>query len=80
MRRSGVSVVPNVIASTILEPGLAAPSLIGVDRVVEGNSKLAVSSSSAEIAGPALTGMLIQWLTAPIAILFDAASFMLSAI
>ena len=28
------------------------PSLIGVDRVVEGNSKLATSSSIAEIGGP----------------------------
>ena len=32
------------------------PSLIGVDRVVEGNSKLATSSSLAEIGGPGLGG------------------------
>ncbi|HTS14283.1 MAG TPA: hypothetical protein VMH24_01345, partial [Candidatus Sulfotelmatobacter sp.] len=32
------------------------PSLIGVERVVEGNSKLATSSSLAEIGGPGLGG------------------------
>ena len=36
------------------------PSLIGVDRVVEGNSKLATSSSLAEIGGPGLAGALVQ--------------------
>src|SRR4029453_13410782 len=30
------------------------PSLIGVDRVVEGNSKLAMSASIAEVGGPGL--------------------------
>src|SRR5512140_3782050 len=36
------------------------PSLIGVDRVVEGNSRLATSSSLAEIGGPGLAGALVQ--------------------
>jgi len=35
------------------------PSLIGVERVVEGNSKLAASSSLAEIGGPGLAGGLV---------------------
>jgi MFS family permease len=56
------------------------PSLIGVDRVVEGNSKLATSSSLAEIGGPGLGGGLVQVIGAPFAILVDAISFVVSAI
>jgi len=56
------------------------PSLIGVDRVVEGNSKLATSSSLAEIGGPGLAGTLVQVFSAPFAILVDALSFGVSAL
>ncbi len=56
------------------------PSLIGVDRVVEGNSKLATSSSLAEIGGPGLGGGLVQLIGAPLAILVDAISFAVSAV
>lgn len=56
------------------------PSLIGVERVVEGNSKLATSSSIAEIGGPGLAGGLVQLVNAPFAILVDAVSFVASAI
>ena len=56
------------------------PSLIGVDRVLEGNSKLATSSSLAEIGGPGLAGGLVQLIGAPFAILVDAVSFGVSAI
>ena len=56
------------------------PSLIGVERVVEGNSKLATSSSLAEIGGPGLAGGLVQLIGAPFAILVDAISFVVSAI
>ena len=56
------------------------PSLVERERLIEGNSKLAQSSAIAEIAGPGLTGVLVQLLTAPIAILFDAASFLVSAL
>ena len=56
------------------------PSLIGVDRVVDGNSKLATSSSLAEIGGPGLAGGLVQAFSAPFAILVDALSFGVSAL
>ncbi|HLY12875.1 MAG TPA: MFS transporter, partial [Candidatus Limnocylindrales bacterium] len=56
------------------------PSLIGVDRVVEGNSKLATSASLAEIGGPGFAGALVQVIGAPLAILVDAVSFVVSAI
>lgn len=56
------------------------PSLVPRTQLVEANSKLAVSSSAAEIAGPTLGGWLVQTLGAPIAMGFDAASFLLSAL
>ena len=55
------------------------PSLVDRDRVLEANSKLSLSASTAEAIGPALSGSLIQLLTAPIAMAFDAASFLVSA-
>ena len=56
------------------------PSLIGTERVVEGNSKLATSSSIAEIGGPGLAGLLVQIASAPFAIFVDAFSFVISAV
>ncbi len=56
------------------------PGLVGRDHLLEANSKLALTESTAEVAGPGLTGVLIQWLTAPMAILFDAVSFAVSAV
>ncbi|MBZ5606512.1 MAG: MFS transporter [Acidobacteriia bacterium] len=55
------------------------PSLVERDNILEGNSKLALSDSIAEVAGPGLTGVLVQWITAPLAILFDAISYLISA-
>jgi MFS family permease len=55
------------------------PALVERENLLEGNSKLAMSASVAEIAGPSLTGILVQIITAPIAILFDAISFLISA-
>ncbi|MBP7687585.1 MAG: MFS transporter [Thermoflexales bacterium] len=54
------------------------PSLIARENLVEGNSKLALSSSMAEVLGPGLAGFLVQWLTAPIAMAADALSFLAS--
>ncbi len=55
------------------------PSLVGRNQLVEGNSKLEVSNSAAAILGPGLAGFLVQVLTAPVAIFFDALSFLISA-
>src|SRR5713226_2706985 len=55
------------------------PSLISQTALVEGNSKLGVSDSLAEIGGPAVAGPLVQLISAPFAILFDALSFLFSA-
>ena len=55
------------------------PTLIGRDRLVEGNSKLAMSASIAEIGGPGFAGTLVQIVGAPFAMLVDAFSFVVSA-
>jgi MFS family permease len=56
------------------------PSLVDRQQLVEGNSKLEVSRSGAQIAGPAMAGPLVQILTAPLAVLADAISFAASAL
>src|SRR3989442_5047391 len=55
------------------------PSLIGTERVVEGNSKLATSSSIAEIGGLGLSGLLVQIAHPPFSSLVYAFSFVISA-
>jgi len=52
---------------------------VGREHLVEANAKIGISDSAAQLTGPGLAGALIQWLTAPIAILFDAAAFFASA-
>jgi MFS family permease len=54
------------------------PALVERDQLVEGNSKLEVSRSGANLAGPALAGGLIGLITAPYAILLDSVSFFVS--
>jgi MFS family permease len=56
------------------------PALIAREQLAEGNSKLEASSALAEIAGPSLSGLLIQAISAPFAIVFDALSFLFSAL
>jgi predicted MFS family arabinose efflux permease len=56
------------------------PSLVSPENILEGNSKMALSASIAGVVGPGLTGVLVQAITAPMAILFDAVSFVCSAL
>jgi predicted MFS family arabinose efflux permease len=53
--------------------------LVSQDHFLEANSKLSATRSISFMAGPAVGGLLIQWLTAPVAIVIDAASFAFSA-
>jgi MFS family permease len=55
------------------------PSLVGRERLTESNSRLQVSYSAAAAAGPGLAGALVQLLSAPVAVLADAVSFLISA-
>jgi len=52
---------------------------VGRERLVEANAKIGISDSAAQLVGPGLAGILIQWLTAPFAILADACAFFVSA-
>jgi MFS family permease len=56
------------------------PSLIGRQDLVEGNSKLEFSRAAAGLLGPGLGGLLVEVLRAPVAMLVDAASFLVSAL
>ena len=56
------------------------PSLVEQDDLVDANSKLEISRSGAQIGGPGLAGVLIQWLGAPYAVAVDAVSFAWSAL
>ena len=56
------------------------PSLVERNQIIEGNSKLEITRSAAQIGGPGLGGVLIQVFTAPYAVLLDAVSFAASAL
>jgi MFS family permease len=51
------------------------PSLVPPERIVAANARLELSYSGSQLAGPGLGGVLVQLLTAPIAILFDSLSY-----
>lgn len=54
------------------------PSLVDRAHIGEGNSKLEISRSTAQLAGPGLGGVLVELITAPYAVLVDAFSFLAS--
>ncbi len=56
------------------------PTLVDRAQLLEGNSKLHAGQSAAEIVGPGLGGSLVQWLTAPVAIILDSCSFLVAAL
>lgn len=56
------------------------PSLLAREELVEGNSKLEMSRSAANLVGLGLAGVLVQLVTAPVAIAVDACSFLVSAL
>lgn len=56
------------------------PSVVDREHLVEGNSRLQASASVAAIGGPGLGGLLVEVLTAPMALAVDAASYLVSAL
>jgi MFS family permease len=69
-------------ASVVFEMASHAylPAILGKERLVAANSRLAATDSVAEVGGPALAGLLFQWLTAPIAVAFNALTYLASAV
>lgn len=55
-------------------------TLVSKPEYVDANSKLSISRSTSFIAGPAVGGVLVQVLTAPVALLVDALTFVYSAV
>jgi MFS family permease len=56
------------------------PSVVPRDHLITANSRLQASASLAEVAGPSAGGLLVAALTAPVALVADAASFVVSAV
>jgi MFS family permease len=56
------------------------PSLVDKSQIVEGNAKLEISRAVSQVAGPGAAGLLIKILGAPLMFVFDAISFVISAL
>ena len=55
------------------------PTLLGREKIIEGNAKLTASASVSEVGGFAVGGALVQFLSGPTAMLVDAVTFVFSA-
>lgn len=60
--------------------GSFLPAVIERDQLQEGNTKLALAEAISRVSGPGLAGVLVQVMTAPLAIVVDALSFLASAL
>ena len=86
---SGLVTLPHLLIAAALVTGASVafdiashaylPALIGKPQLVDGNAKLATTEAIAEVGGPALAGVLFQWLTAPIAVIVNAGTYLASA-
>jgi predicted MFS family arabinose efflux permease len=56
------------------------PSIVAREELVDGNTRLEMSRSAAQIGGPGLGGVLVQAVGAPFAVIADAVSFVVSAL
>ncbi|MFD5517855.1 MFS transporter [Streptomyces sp. NPDC127066] len=67
-----------VLFNTAYSPFFA--HLVPRSSYVDANSKLSASRSASYVAGPAIGGALVQALTAPVAVVVDALTFLASAV
>jgi len=58
--------------------GSYLPAIVSEEQLADANAKIEVSRSGSQLAGPTLGGVLVQFLTAPVAILLDALSYLAS--
>lgn len=56
------------------------PAIVPRDQIADGNAKLEVSRSAAQVAGPGLGGFLVQAIGSVTAVVVDGLSFVLSAL
>ena len=75
-------VVGFVLGTVFVFVGSAAQvyltQLAGRERLIEANSLFIGAESTARLTGPGFAGLLIQWLSAPLAIFFDCLTFVAS--
>jgi predicted MFS family arabinose efflux permease len=55
------------------------PEVVGPEGLSNANARLYASQATAQMAGPPLGGVLVQWLTAPFALVVDTVSYAVSA-
>ena len=67
-----------LIADSAAQPML--PRLVPRTQLVAANARLGQAGTVAQTTGPALGGLLVGWLSAPIAILIDAVGYLVSAV
>ncbi|MEO7664521.1 MAG: MFS transporter [Candidatus Limnocylindrales bacterium] len=70
----GLSVFFDVAAQSYL------PTILERDQLVDGNAKLELSRRTAQRLGPGIAGVLIGVVSAPFAVIADAASYLVSAL
>lgn len=56
------------------------PSVLGRDRLAEGNARFQISQSVAQVSGPSLAGALIAFFSAASVMLLDAVSYVIGAV
>lgn len=56
------------------------PSLLPRDRLIAANSRIQFSFAFSRSVGPGAAGLLVQWLTAPVAILVDVVTFVVAGL
>jgi Na+/melibiose symporter-like transporter len=56
------------------------PTLVPTARLVEGNSRMELSTSVSRLAGPGAGGLIVQVLSGPVAIAADACTYLVSAL
>ncbi len=77
----GVALLVGTLSLTFqLAQNSLFPAFVTKDRYVDANALLQGSRAVSYLAGPSLGGFLVQLLSAPIAVLFDAFSYVVSAL
>ncbi|WP_167759107.1 MFS transporter [Blastococcus sp. TF02A_35] len=69
------------LCSVVADVGYVAwvPALVPSDALTKANGRLEASRSVSQVAGPGLGGLLLQLVSAPLALLLDVASYLFSA-
>lgn len=56
------------------------PKFVASEDLLSANGRVSMSQAAAEVAGPGLFGLLVQWLTAPLCLALNAGSYLVSVL